>query len=174
MQIEQALLAQHSKALSLEIRDYIFRQPGAMSELMDCFFSSNIRLCQRASWPLLFIGLDRPDLITPYLHRMVHGLPTALHDAQVRNTIRILEEIPIPEDLEGLVYEHCFTFLADPHQAIAIRAFSMRVLERIASKHHDLISELVSEIQFLLPHASSGLKNRGKKIVVRLQRLLTS
>jgi hypothetical protein len=52
-------------------------------------------------------------------------------------------------------------FMLDYNEAIAIRAFSMRICDRISLKYPELISELLYAIRSILPGASSGLKNRG-------------
>ena len=101
---------------------------------------------------------------------MVDHLPTAQHDAQIRNTVRIFEEIEIPEDLEGPLFEHCFGYLLDSKYATAIRAFSLTVLEKIANKHPDLKSELRDEISVQLDTGTVGFKNRAKKTLLRLQK----
>ena len=46
----------------------------------------------------------------------------------------------------------------------------MSVCERIALKYPDLNQELQSAIESTLPHASVGVKNRGLKILRRIQK----
>ncbi len=168
MDIIAKLQTKHNKEVMLAIRDFVIANPKQVEVLMDCFFSDNLQLCQRSSWPIMHIGLSKPQLISPYLIKMVERLPTALHDAQIRNTVRILEELGTPEEVEGEVFELCFGYLVDPKRATAIRAFSITVLVAIAEKHPELKHELKSELQFQKDHGSVGFKNRVKNTLKKL------
>jgi hypothetical protein len=134
---------------------------------MDLFLNDkwHWRYNQRAAWALGVLGRKFPDCIGPYHEQLVDKLSHSTHDAQVRNILRIYADIAIPETIEGELYEKCFSFLADTKNPIAIRCFSMTVMERVADKYPDLRPELVAEIEEHLPYGSSGFKNRGHKIV---------
>ena len=87
------------------------------------------------------------------------------HNAVLRNTIRILEDIEVPEKYEGEIYQRCFVFLNDPDQPIAIRCFSMSVVFNIAKKYPDLKNELIASLELHMPYGSAGFKSRGNKIL---------
>jgi len=170
MDIKAILESKHTREDAVAIKDHIVSHPAAISDLMELFFSQSVQLSQRSSWALLFVGLEDPEIIKPYLSQMVALMPTANHDAQIRNTIRIFEEIDIPEDLEGPLFEHCFNYLMDHKRPTAIRAFSLHVLEKIANRHPELKHELISEIIIQKDHGTVGFKGRAKKVLARLQR----
>lgn len=170
MDIKGILEKGHSRKDAMAIKNYIISNPAAISDLMELFFSESVQLSQRSSWALLFVGLEAPRIIKPYLAKMVDLMPTAKHDAQIRNTIRIFEEIDIPEELEGPLFEHCFNYLMDLKQATAIRAFSLHVLEKIANRHPELKHELIGEITIQKDHGTVGFKGRAKKVLARLQK----
>jgi len=170
MDIKAILESRHKRNDAIAIKDYIIQNPKAISELMDLFFGESLQLCQRSSWSLLFLGLEAPEIIRPYLSQMVDSMPIAKHNAQIRNTIRIFEEIDIPEDLEGPLFELCFNYLMDHNKPTAIRAFSLRVLEKIAERHPDLKQELIGEIELQKDYGTVGFKGRAKKVLARLKR----
>ena len=138
MDIKATLSQRHKREDAIAIKDYLLGHPESITDLMDLFFSESLQLCQRSSWSVLFIGLEAPWILQPYLSKMVDLLPQAKHDAQIRNTIRIFEEIDIPMELEGPLFEHCFSYLMDLKRPTAIRAFSLTVLEKIANRHPEL------------------------------------
>ena len=96
---------------------------------------------------------------------MTQLLSQERHDAVHRNILRILEDIPIPEDIEGALYDNCFQLLNNPDRAIAIRVFAMTVAFRIAKKYPDLLDELRLSIQLHYPYGSAGFKSRAGKIL---------
>jgi hypothetical protein len=153
MNIRESLEQEHSKALTLQIIAYIGNDASHIAELMACFFDKEWRICQRAAWAVGMIGEKQPSLIEPYLEQMLLNLRTPQHDAILRNTMRVLRDMPtIPDSILGLAADASFRFLETPSVAIAIRAFSMRVLEKICRKEPDLKGELRILIEEILEH----------------------
>lgn len=171
MDIEAALLAEHSKPQAMRIRDYIGRNAGRFEELMQCFFSEEKRLCQRAAWVLSHCVERYPHLVVPHLEAMVAQLKKPIHVTVKRNTVRILQMIHIPEDLQGELVNICFDFLLDPKEAIAVQAFSMTVLYNITLEEPELKEELRVVIEEMMPHGSAGIKSRGGKILKALTKI---
>lgn len=171
MDIKSTLEARHKREDAIAIKNAIIKNPSLVIDLMACFLSKDIRLCQRSSWSVLFLGLEAPDILQPYLSKMVYQLAEAKHHAQIRNTIRIFEEVDIPEDLEGPLFEHCFGYLVDSKYPTAIRAFSITVLEKIADKYPDLKTELKAELIVQQDTGTVGFKNRAKKTLTRLNKI---
>jgi len=158
----------NSKEVVHQLINEIQDNPSRMDELMECFFDEDLRLCQRAAWPVGFISDYNQDLIVPYLEKMLLNLETPHHDAVVRNTFRTLQNIDIPEDIEGLAFEKAFNFLINPNNAIAIRVFAMTVCGNIALKYPELKHELVPVIQEQMEYGSAGYISRGKRILKSL------
>lgn len=85
-----------------------------------------------------------------------------------RNTLRVLQDYKIPEELSGLAYDQCFKLLQSPTEPVAVKAFCMQVLYNIVKNIPELKSELADAISKQMPNASAGLKNRGEKILKKL------
>ncbi len=170
MNIKQALEAEHSKALTLRIINYIGDDADRMAELMDCFFSDTYRLCQRASWAVGYMAEKNLLLIEPYLERMILNLNKPVHDAIRRNTMRVFRDLPtIHDELLGITADVCFRYVTTPSVAVAIRSFAMRVLEKICRKVPELKEEVRLTIEDLMqyetaPAFTSAAKDVLKKI----------
>ena len=172
MNLEKELLKEHSKAQGNKIADYVIKDKKRFDNLMEIFFKADYRLNQRAAYSMNICYDKKPELITPYIEKLIFNLKKeGLHDAVKRNTIRILQFIQIPAELEGEIYDICFNYLTSMDEPIAIKAFSMRVLANICKSYPELKNELIPVIEDLLPHGSSGIKNRGKKILKELNTL---
>jgi hypothetical protein len=168
--IQELLIKEHSKTQCLAIKSAVLGNHALMPDLMECFFSDYNRLGQRAAWPVSYIAIENPTLIMPYLPEMVKMLDEPHHDAILRNTIRILQDIDIPEEIEGEVYEKCFNLFNDPKRAIAIRVFAMSVCTNVAIKYPELKEELVSLIQiYNTSDAKPAYKSRAKMCLNRLK-----
>ena len=170
--IREALEAEHSSALNRRIIVYVGDDTERFDELMNCFFSDKYRLCQRASWSVGDIAQKKPHLFEPYLERMLKNLDTPKqHDAIKRNTMRVFKSLPeIPDDLLGLTADICFRYVTTPSVAVAIRAFAMRVLEKICQKVPELKEELRLTIENLLQYETqSAFVSAGREVLKKLK-----
>lgn len=163
--IKELLEAEHSKAQTMHIVEYIGSSSQRFEALMQLFFSDKWLLNQRAAWPLPIIVKKTPLLIYPYLKRLISNLENPSHNAVVRNTVRLLQDIPIPEELQGQVINICMKLLADPKEPVANRVFSMTVVYNISKKWPDLQNELYLLIESQMENESAGFKSRGRKIL---------
>ena len=154
MNIREALEAEHSKAQAMRIVAYIGDDTARLDELMLLFFDNNYRISQRAAWSVSWLADSKPTLILPYLERMILNVKNEkLHPAIRRNTMRVLRELPeIPNNLLGLAADASFHFLENPSEAVAVRAFSMRVLHKICQKEPELRDELRLLLEDILQH----------------------
>ena len=165
----------NSKTIINQVIDYVGNNQQRLDELMRLFLGDHMRISQRSSWAVGHIGEQQPQLFDKYHpHLIEHLRQPHAHNAIKRNIVRMYQFIEIPYEYEGKLYEIALNFLLDSNEAIAVKAFSMHVCERIAIKYTDLIPELMDAIVSVLPNASSGVKNRGKHVLNRLIKLSAS
>lgn len=168
MDLKTALLKEYSKAQKDRLVNYIGDDQTLFDELMVLFFSRSYRVSQRAAWVMSYCVDSYPQLIQPHFDELVINLRTTELDAVKRNTVRILQNLEVPDRLIGDVADICFKFLASNQEAIAVKAFSMTVLYNIVQKIPELQNELRLLIEDQMPYASPGIKSRGKKILQKL------
>ena len=61
--------------------------------------------------------------------------------------------------------EICFKYIESPREAVAIKAFSLTVLGRLAKKYPEIVPEIKLIIEEQLPHQSAAFKNRAKRFM---------
>lgn len=166
MDIRQSLMAVHSKQQAEAIVEFIGDDPERFAELMKLFFAGEYRLTQRAAWPMSYCAELHPELIRPYLPKLLKSLERDdQHDAVRRNVLRLLQYIEIPKRLMGKIYAHCVDFIDDPQQPVAVRVFAITVAARIAKSEPDLLNELRLIVRKHMPHATAGFKVRAREIL---------
>lgn len=169
-EIKALLDAGHDASIRDRIVSYVGDDTEKMAVLMTFFLDQTYhwRYNQRAAWPVSKIAEQRPDLVQPYIGNMMAASREARHDAVKRNTVRILQFVPIPEELEGVVFDLCYTWLNDPAEPVAIRVFSMTVLTSIAEKYPEMADELRSCILLHYDNGTAGFQSRARKTLKRL------
>ena len=171
MDLRTALLEEYSKAHTRQIATYIGADDRRFAELMDLFLHASYRITQRAARVVDHCVAVHPELIQPYLAVLAQQLGKPVHDTLKRNTLRLLQDTPLPEALWGEVADSCFGFLMDRNVAIAIKVFSMTVLLQIVRQVPDLKQELKLVLEEQLPYGSPGFVNRARKVLKALEKL---
>jgi hypothetical protein len=168
MDIKKKLAAGHTRAINKEIVDYIGQKESRFEKLLECFFSDDMRLSHRSSWALADAAVRYPSLLRPHHRKLIDSLKVKQsHNSIRRNVVRTYQFAEIPADLEGELYDICFNFICDTNEAIAVKAFSIRVCERVIERYPEMASELLVVIKESIQNWSSGLKSRGNKFIKR-------
>jgi hypothetical protein len=173
MNIRKALLEDkiQNRKKALSIAEYACSSSKHFKELMQCFLTNEYRLAQRAAWSVSWAARKKPELIKPYIKDLVAQLSrTDVHDAVIRNSVRVLEEIEIPELLHADVINACFDFIEKPSVPVAIKAFSLTTLFNLSKYYPETKSELKLVIENNWDNESAAFKSRGKKILTALQK----
>jgi hypothetical protein len=166
MDIRQALMSEHSKRQTMAIVEFIGDDARRFRDLMKLFFAGEYRLTQRAAWPMNYCAERRPELIRPYLPKLLDCLERDdVHDAVKRNVVRLLQYVEIPRGLAGKVYAHCVDLIDDASEPVAVRAFAVTVAARIAKLEPDLMNELRLIVRKHLPHTTAAFQNRAGQIL---------
>lgn len=170
MDIRETLLAEHSKAQCKKIVDYIGADKKKFAELMGLFLGSEYRVTQRAGWPLSYCGQKHPELITPYFGQLMKMLQKpGVHNAVVRNITRLLQDIPLPKKYHGKIMTICFEFVSDINTPIAVKAFSLTILDNLSKDYPEIAPELKLIIEERWEHETAAFKSRGKKILRKMK-----
>ncbi|MGB1247852.1 MAG: hypothetical protein ACPG4Z_03140 [Chitinophagales bacterium] len=171
MNLREEILAECSKEQWKKLSDWIGKDEARFADLMDLFFAGEYRVSQRSANVVAYCFDKHAFLLTPYLSKMVDYLENPPHVSVTRNTVRILQNVDLPQELIGKAANLCFDFLAKHETPIAIKAFSMTILANICVQEPDLKNELILLIEEQMPYGSAGFKSRGRKTLEKLRKL---
>ncbi|HVS96666.1 MAG TPA: hypothetical protein VHE54_09260 [Puia sp.] len=167
--LEQLLREEHSKKQTDRIVRYIGTDKRRFALLIRLFFKGEYRITQRAAWPLSYCVRAHPELIAPYFKPLLENLAREdIHPAVIRNSVRLLQDVSIPKRYHGLVMNACFKFLQSPGTPIAIKAFSLTILGRLAADYPDIRGELKLVIEEQWEHATPAIRVRASKVLKTL------
>ncbi|WP_127125521.1 hypothetical protein [Pseudoflavitalea rhizosphaerae] len=171
MDLEQSILAEHSKAQCMRITAYIGNDRERFAQLMKLFLNGEYRVTQRAAWPLSCCVEAYPELIKPWYAQLLRKLQEPdTHNAVTRNIVRSLQYVTIPEKYQGTVMSICFDFIADPNQAAAVKAFSLSILQNLAKDYPEIAPELITIIEGRWSQETPAFQSRARKLLKFLKR----
>ena len=169
MNLREEILKEHSKPHALAIANYACESKKNFKELIKCFLDDEYRLSQRAAWSVSWAAKKNPEMIYPHIKDLVFALQKKnVHDAVIRNSVRVLQETEVPEKFHGKVMDACFHFLEKPSTPVAIKAFALTTLFNLSKKYPEVKSELKLIIEDSLEHETAAFQSRAKKILPKL------
>ncbi len=172
MNLKEALLADRSRKLTEKVARYVGADTTRFKELMKLFFCSETILTQQAAWIMNVCVEKHPFLVNPFLEKMIDNLAKPVHDGVKRSTVRVLQDVEIPEKLIGKTADHCFTLLTKSSEPVAVKVFSMSVLLKIAKKEPELKNELKIIIEDQMPFAKPAFLSRGREVLKELEKIV--
>lgn len=166
MILKDEILKEHNKEHALKIATYACSSKKRFKELMNCYLQGEYRLSQRAAWSMSWAAKQKPEMILPYVKDLVQQLQRKdVHNSVIRNSVRVLQDLNIPEELHGEVMNACFHFIETPSTPVAIKAFSLTTLEKLSSIYPEIKQELKLIIEERWEHETAAFKSRARKIL---------
>ena len=166
MNIYEELQKEHSLAQAKKIAAYATLSSKNFAELMDFFLTREYRISQRAAWSLSHAAQHKPALVAPYLETLVNQLHRKdVHNAVIRNSLRILQYMEVPVTQHGDLMNACFDFIQSPVAPAAFKAFSLTILEKLCKHYPEIKQELQLIIKGRWEMETPAFRARGKKML---------
>lgn len=145
--------------------------PAIFIKLYEYSHSPDKRLAFRASWTLSKVCDKFPELIYPYLSKIVESLNKIDNESTLRSFLRIISLSDlgkINSRQHGMLADYCFSSLKSGFSAIAVKAYSMDILYMLSLIYPELANELSASIRILMEDGSAGITARGSMILKKL------
>ncbi|CAN5900034.1 hypothetical protein BH11BAC4_BH11BAC4_27120 [soil metagenome] len=166
MKLREEILKEHSKAQCNKIVRWVAADQGRFDELFDLFLHDEYSVVQRSAWPVSYCVIAHPVFIKKHWDKFIQQLKKpCIHDSVKRNSIRLLQDIEIPEKYRGEIMNICFKYLESPAEAVAVKAFSLTVLGNLSKYYPEIIPEIKLVVEDQLPNQTAAFKSRAKKLL---------
>ncbi|MBN2863959.1 MAG: (deoxy)nucleoside triphosphate pyrophosphohydrolase [Bacteroidales bacterium] len=140
-------------------------------KLLQYSWSGDQKLAFRSSWALSKVWDKDPESLYPYMPSLIESLQKTDNESVERSFLRIVSLSDmgrISREYHGVLAEHCFGRLRSGFSAIAIKAYSMEIIYKLAVIYPELANELSASVSMLQGEGSSGILARAKIILVKL------
>jgi len=174
MELEALLRSEHSRRVTDEVVGWAGERPSLgkdrFGRVMKLVLGKDALLAQRASAAIGPVAEQWPELVEPYLPRLVDCLGReTLHVAVHRNALRALQAFEIPEEIGGAVVDVCIRMLEDPTQPVALKAYSVTIFARLSRAHPELQQELKQLLKWSLRRKpTAALEVRARRALAEL------
>ena len=155
--------------LNFIVREAV-QNPDLFSLLMNITLNAPEQKTWRAAYLVDKIHDDFPELILPYLDRMVAKLPEEKNLSKKRHLLKLISMNAVPEKHFSFLLDFCMETMASDEPP-AVRVHAMQILFNISEKEPELKPEILALIEHEMEyHATAGILSRGKKIAKKLQK----
>jgi hypothetical protein len=164
--LREKILTEHSRQQCDDIVAWVGDDQKRFDELFALFLTDEYRVVQRSAWPVSYCVQAHPSFITKHYPKLIKKMQEPNQpDAVKRNGARLLQHLVIPEKYCGSIMDICFTLLASPDEAVAIKAFSLTVLGNLAKKYPEIIPEIILLIEDQVENQTPAFKGRALKLL---------
>lgn len=166
MELRETILAEHSKAHTNAIINWVGNSQERFDALFHLFLTDEYRVVQRAAWPLSYCVIEHPQLINKHFKELIANLHTPeLTDAVKRNTLRLLQHIEIPERFYGEIINLCIDYIASSAEPAAVKAFALTILQNLSQYYQEIKEEVKIIIEDRWEVESPAFRSRAKKFL---------
>jgi len=142
-----------------------------LARLINFSFSTDNKLSSKASWSLSKIHDKHPEISARFIPMIIGSLDKLASESVRRSFLKIISlgDISIlTRKQHGLLADYCFRMLRSGFSSIAVKAYSMEIIYRLALVYPELTGELAATINLLHDEKSAGILAKGRIILKRL------
>ena len=153
MTIRERLEAGHNKAITTALVKFVGNDATRFKELVQLVLTGGDELAPRAAWPMSYVTEAHPDLLKPWIPKLIVKLSEKKQPPGIkRNILRAFEFVDIPEKYEGMAVDVFFAEISNPANPPAIIAFAITAAARICGKYPELMAEFELLLSALRQH----------------------
>jgi hypothetical protein len=143
--------------------------PNKIEILMDIAINSSHPKSWRAAWMANKIHDIKPDLIVPYLEKMIIQLKKETSTSKKREFLKLISLHSLPKKHHSFLMEYCLNCFMSAAVPVAVRVHSMQVLYHISESEPDFRPELLAVIEHETElHSTAGIRSRAKRLAKML------
>lgn len=151
----------------------IENHPEKLSDLMDIALHTDHPKSWRAAWLADKIHDNRPELLVPFIEKMIAALKTETRHGLKRHFLKLISLNSIPQKHYSFLMDYCLTCFTSAGEPVSVRVYAMQILFNISEDMPDFKPELLSVIEHELElHSTAGIRSRGKKLAQKLAKQL--
>jgi hypothetical protein len=174
-ELEEKLLAldkRRGKRKVASVSEYC-RRNEAYDVLLDIFTESSPRRRGSISWVLLHaLQKRRWKPLIGHAERLCIFLAAEREDTMTKRCLMsFFQTGPLPVEHLGLLADSSIKLLKDVKESLAVRAFSISVLMRLAEDFPDLYNEVEEALSIMAGHDKPSIRVRARKAILQMDKI---
>jgi len=155
-----------------EASNYLRANSHLIELVMQDVFTTDYRRLQLHAHVFDELKQGYQQLLQPFYKSWIAQIGTSTHEAFHRSSYRYFQDVDIPEELQGVLYDFAFRDMMKPEQPIAVRVFAMTTCYNIAQHYKELLPELHQAITMVSESDSPGIRSRSRRLLAKIGQTL--
>src|SRR5262245_15580104 len=156
----------HAEGFAVEVAETVLREPEQFDELFECLLSPDKGISKRASYSLMLVCEQRPDLLQPYKEVLFDELAGQDKWFVRYRLCQILPQLKLNSFDIARAAELFQVLLEDPRIALSVSA--LQGLAELALLDTSLREEVVWLIEQKMRSGTPAIRARGRMMLNRL------
>ncbi len=144
---------------------------GQFGSLLKLALHDKDPVAWRAAWVLDGSDEQEAGLARPYIIKIVKALPALESKGSLRSLLRMLCRHDIPEVVQGLLIDLCFSYLSSELYPVAVKAHAMQIVYLHVLIYPELKDELVTVLEDQIDNNSVGFLSRARRLIKQMEKL---
>jgi hypothetical protein len=166
--IKELLVAQWLTNQFKDLAKELITSPEDIQTLYLLNKDKDAKIAWRSAYLLDLCHDEDPTILNEYLEDIIRQIPNLQNDSIKRHYCRIISQHDLKDLADGYLIDTLFTWLQILETPIAVKAHCMQILFDLTLHYPDLVPELKTVLENLLPYGSKGEINRAKRILKEL------
>lgn len=161
----------YSKTDALSLADYLTENPQRIEEVIDFIILEEEPLSRRLAWYFSTFFDKSPQLVQPYIDKLIASLDSIKMPAIQRSFLRTISRLHIPVQYHAYLLQYSSEVILNSNSEIAVKAMAMDIFFYIAKLQPELFYELEQMIDFIYPEGSRGIQNKCRKMIRYIEKV---
>jgi len=115
-----------------------------LDELVEISLANDVYISQHAALIVQSVAKENPEIIAPYLSKIISTIPNINNDSQLGNFIEILELV---EADCSKIHDYCFDLIENSNKPGYVKIYSIKMLGIAAKKDEKLKLRVIEFIE---------------------------
>lgn len=170
-EIQNIIIQARSKKSIREIAQLAIDDESILKLLLKNIRIEQDRSFYTSSWALCDISEINHTIFNPHIAYIFSTIQNSKHPGLKRNLMKLMQFVEIPNDLELEIGETCLSYFKDQHETIAVRAYSVTILEQLIPQNMIFNEDVLFEIERQRIQATPALNARTKRYLKKVKKL---
>ncbi|MDP4267018.1 MAG: hypothetical protein Q8880_06255 [Bacteroidota bacterium] len=170
MDISKQLKTEASKNNTLYVAQTIEEDESRFQDLWNLVLNAPYPINARASWVISVLIENNQKCLEIHHEKFVINIDLYKHRSVLRNMLKVISLINVPQIHHGIIYDRCINFLTDGFMPVAVKVYSMDILYKIAHGIPELQDELILIFQNEIDRNSVAFAAKARKLIKKMRK----
>jgi len=154
-----------SKFHIIKVTNRILANPSEFSDLVALIEDEDTFIAQNAAWVMSDVVKENKQLVIPFMDKLYAIISKTKIDGIKRNILRVWQWISISANMQYDIANLCLQYLQSKKETVAVKAFSLTVLQNLMPYMPELKEEILFEIEKQMPNSTAAFKYRAEAFI---------